>query len=280
MAEKNSSYSTMPPPAPGKGWRALAHLFILALVTAVLGWSWVGTEMNLRELAGSGPNLKLFLSRMFPPDLSWNPSEARPFAPPLRLAGETVAVTLQISLLGTFLGTLAAFGLGFLGAENLTPIWIHHPVKTGLALLRSIPVLVLALLFVAAVGLGPFPGVLAIAIHSIGMLGKLFAEQCESAEWGVWEALDSAGANWLQKVRYAIWPQVARQFASLILFRIDMNIRDSAVLGFVGVGGLGLWIENYRRAFDYQSVATMVLVTMLVVLAVEQASLQIRRRLV
>lgn len=269
----------MPPPVPGKGKRIAVHLFILASVTAVLGWSWVGTEMNLSELAGSGSNLRLFLSRMLPPDLTWNPTEARPFVPPLRLAAATVAVTLQISLLGTFLGTLAAFGLGFLAAENLTPIWIHHPVKTMLALLRSIPVLVLALLFVAAVGLGPFPGVLAIAIHSIGMLGKLFAEQCESAEWGVWEALDSVGANWLQKVRFAIWPQVSRQFASLILFRIDMNIRESAVLGFVGVGGLGLWIENYRRAFDYRSVATMVLVTMLVVLAVEQASIQIRRRL-
>ncbi len=269
----------MPSPVPGKGKRLLAQVAFLAALMAFLGWSWTGTEMNLSELANSGPRLSNFLSRMFPPDLTWTPTEARPFVPPLRLAGETVAVTLQISLLGTFLGTLAAFGLGFLAAENLTPRWVHHSVKTFLALLRSIPVLVLALLFVAAVGLGPFPGVLAIAIHSIGMLGKLFAEQCESAEWGVWEALDSAGAGWLQKIRFAIWPQVAPQFASLILFRIDMNIRDSAVLGFVGVGGLGLWIENYRRAFDYQSVATMVIVTMLVVLAVEQTSIQIRRRL-
>jgi phosphonate transport system permease protein len=146
-------------------------------------------------------------------------------------------------------------------------------------LLRSIPVVLLALLFVAAVGLGAFPGVLAIAIHSVGMLGKLFAEECETVESGVWEAMDSAGANWVQKVRYAIWPQVAPQIYSLTLFRLDMNIRDSAVLGLVGVAGLGLWIENYRRAFDYPSVATLVLVTMLVVLAVDQASFHIRRRL-
>jgi phosphonate transport system permease protein len=235
--------------------------------------------MNLTNLAQSGPRIAEFLDRMFPPDLTWNETQARPFEPPLRLAVSAIAVTLQISILGTAIGTAMALFLGFLAAENLTPHWVHHPIKIALALLRSIPVVLLALLFVAAVGLGAFPGVLAIAIHSVGMLGKLFAEECETVESGVWEAMDSAGANWVQKVRYAIWPQVAPQIYSLTLFRLDMNIRDSAVLGLVGVAGLGLWIENYRRAFDYPSVATLVLVTMLVVLAVDQASFHIRRRL-
>ena len=148
-----------------------------------------------------------------------------------------------------------------------------------LALLRSIPVILLALLFVMAVGFGALPGVLALAIHSIGMLGKLFGEECEGVETGVWEAMDSAGANWFQKIRYAIWPQVAPQIYSLTLFRLEMNLRESAVLGLVGVAGLGLWIENYRRAFDYPSVATLVIVTMLVVLVVDQVSFHIRRRL-
>jgi phosphonate transport system permease protein len=216
---------------------------------------------------------------MLPPDLSWTETQARPFLPPLRLAGEAIAITLQISFLGTALGGVVALFLGFLAAENLTPHWMHHSVKMTLAILRSIPVIVLALLFVGALGLGAFPGVLAIAIHSIGMLGKLFAEECENVDHGVWEAMDSAGANWFQKVRFAIWPQVAPQILSLILFRVDMNIRDSAVLGLVGVAGLGLWIENYRRAFDYQSVATIVLATMLVVLLIEQIGIHIRRRL-
>ena len=258
------------------------HLLETALASGIVGllaWSWFGTDMNLANLAQSGPRVTDFLSRMFPPDLSWSATEARPFPPPLRLAGTVVAVTLQISLLGTVMGTLAALLLGLLAAENLTPHWMHHPIKVILAVVRSIPVLLLALLFVAAVGLGAFPGVLAIAIHSIGMLGKLFAEECESADPGVWEAMDSAGANWLQKVRYGIWPQVAAQFFSLTLFRLEMNIRESAVLGFVGVAGLGLWIENYRRAFDYPSLATMVIVTMLVVLIVDQTSFHVRRRL-
>ena len=245
----------------------------------VLIWSWLGTEISLVHLSQAGPRIADFLDRMLPPDLTWTSDEPRPFPPPLRVAWLAVSVTLQMSILGTALGMAAALVLGFLGAENLTPHWVHHPIKIALALLRSIPVILLALLFAGALGLGAFPGVLAIAIHSIGMLGKLFAEECENVDPGVWEAMDSAGANWFQKVRWAIWPQVAAQIWSLTLFRLDMNLRESAVLGLVGVAGLGLWIENYRRAFDYQGVATLVIVTMLVVLVVDQLSVQIRRRL-
>ncbi len=268
-----------PPAAPGRTRHAIFRISVVVFVLGLLAYSWFGTEMSLTRLVESGPNMAAFLDRMFPPDLTWSSDEPRPFTPPLRLAGQAVIVTLQISILGTALGMVAALGLGFLGSENLTPHWVHHPIKVFLALLRSIPVLLLALLFVMAVGFGALPGVLAIAIHSIGMLGKLFGEECEGVETGVWEAMDSAGANWFQKVRYAIWPQVAAQIYSLTLFRLEMNLRESAVLGLVGVAGLGLWIENYRRAFDYPSVATLVIVTMLVVLVVDQVSFHIRRRL-
>ncbi len=267
------------PPAPGRTKHALFRVSVVVFVLGVLAYSWFGTEMSLGRLVESGPRMAAFLDRMFPPDLTWSSDEPRVFDPPLRLAGQAVIITLQISILGTALGMFAALGLGFLASENLTPHWVHHPIKVFLALLRSIPVLLLALLFVIAVGFGALPGVLAIAIHSIGMLGKLFGEECEGVETGVWEAMDSAGANWFQKVRYAIWPQVAAQIYSLTLFRLEMNLRESAVLGLVGVAGLGLWIENYRRAFDYPSVATLVIVTMLVVLVVDQVSFHIRRQL-
>ncbi|MBI2949846.1 MAG: phosphonate ABC transporter, permease protein PhnE [Verrucomicrobia bacterium] len=277
--ETTLSPSALPPPRPGRVKWIWLNASLGAAVLALLAWSWKGTGINLVALSESGPQLLEFLDRMLPPDLTWSETEARPFLPPLRLAGEAIAITLQISFLGTALGAAVALLLGFVAAENLTPHWVHHSVKMALAIVRSIPVIVLALLFVGALGLGAFPGVLAIAIHSVGMLGKLFAEECENLDHGVWEAMDSAGANWFQKVRFAIWPQVAPEILSLILFRVDMNIRDSAVLGFVGVAGLGLWIENYRRAFDYQSVATMVLATMLVVLLIEQVGIHIRRHL-
>lgn len=274
-----ASLSTMPPVVPGRTNRVLLRIAVGTLILAMLVWSWFGTEVSVTHLLSSGPRIADFIDRLLPPDLTWTATEPRPFPPPLRIAAAVVGLTLQIALLGTALGMAAALVLGLLGAENLTPHWVHHPVKIALALLRSIPVILLALLFVAALGLGPLPGVLAIAIHSVGMLGKLFAEECETADLGVWEAMDSAGSNWFQKVRYATWPQVAPQVLSLTLFRLDMNLRESAVLGLVGVAGLGLWIENYRRAFDYQSVATLVIVTMLLVLVVDQISVYIRRRL-
>jgi phosphonate transport system permease protein len=268
-----------PPPEPSRVRRRTGLTVLGVLTLAALVWSVIGTETSLVSLNRALPNVGDFLQRLWPPDLTWETSEARPFSPPLRLAAAAVAVTLQISLLGTALGAAGALLLGLLASENLTPHWLHHPIKVFLALVRSLPIILLALLFVAAIGLGPMPGVLAVAVHSLGMLGKLYAEEFETADAGVWEALDSAGADWLQKVRFAIWPQTARQILSLTLFRFEMNLRESAVLGLVGVAGLGLWIENYRRAFDYHSVATMVLVTMLVVLVVDQAAFHTRRRL-
>lgn len=269
----------MPPPDPVRGRRRAAWTVLGALTLAALIWSAIGTETSPVSLTRALPNVGDFLQRMWPPDLTWETTEARPFSPPLRLAAAAVAVTLQISLLGTALGAIGALLFGLLASENLTPHWLHHPIKVFLALVRSVPIILLALLFVAAIGLGPMPGVLAVALHSLGMLGKLYAEEFETADAGVAEALDSAGANWLQKVRFAIWPQTARQILSLTIFRFEMNLRESAVLGLVGVAGLGLWTENYRRAFDYHSVATMVLITMLVVLVVDQATFHLRRRL-
>jgi phosphonate transport system permease protein len=268
-----------PPPDPARARRHAWWLVLGALTLAALVWSVIGTEMSLASLRRALPNTGDFLHRLWPPDLTWDTSEARPFSPPLRLAVAAVAITLQISLLGTALGAIGALFLGLLASENLTPHWLHHPIKVFLALVRSLPIILLALLFVAAIGLGPMPGVLAVAVHSLGMLGKLYAEEFEVTDHGTWEALDSAGANWFQKIRFAVWPQTARQILSLTLFRFEMNLRESAVLGLVGVAGLGLWIENYRRAFDYHSVATMVVITMLVVLVVDQATFHIRRRL-
>jgi phosphonate transport system permease protein len=270
---------TVPPPDPARARRRVAWTLLAALTFAAIIWSAIGTGASFTNMGPAFANMSDFLHRLWPPDLTWDTTDARPFSPPLRLAATAVALTLQISLLGTVLGAAGALLLGLLAAENLTPHWVHHPIKVLLALVRSVPIILLALLFVAAIGLGPMPGVLAVAVHSLGMLGKLYADEFETADPGVWEALDSSGADWLQKIRFALWPQAARQILSHTLFRLEMNVRESAVLGLVGVAGLGLWIENYRRAFDYQSVATMVLVTMFVVLAMDQIVFHARRRL-
>ena len=233
-------------------------------------WSWRGTEFSLGGLVSGAPAIVDFVTDMMPPDTTGEI---------LAIGWETALITLQIALLGTAIGGLFAVMLGLLAANNLTPEWVHHPLKVLLAIMRSIPVIILALLFICAVGLGPFPGVLAIAIHSVGNLGKLFADECETAFEGVWEAMDSAGANWWQKVRFAVWPQVAPQIVSLTLYRLEMNIRESAVLGLVGCGGIGFYITLYQRSFNYTCMCTMVLVMLVIVLAVDQLSVQIRKRL-
>ena len=273
------SASNTAPARPEQTKRHLLSVGLLCGVLVLLVWSWFGTEMDLIELGRRSPYIASFLDGMFPPDLAWEDDEARPFPPALRVAIPAAVTTLQICLLGTAMGTAGALLLGFFAADNLTPNWVHHPIKIFLGLVRSVPVLILGLLFFIALGFKPMPGVLAIAIHSMGMLGKLFAEESESVAPGVWESMDSAGANWFQKVRYAIWPQVAPEFCSLTLFRLEMNIRDSAVLGFIGIGTLGLHMNNYRKGFEYPSVCTFIIVTMLLVLAIDQVSFHIRRHL-
>ncbi len=151
----------------------------------------------------------------------------------LKATGETV----QIALLGTVLSILTSFFLGLLAATNLNSIWIHQPVHWLLSVLHAIPMILLALVFGNTVGLGPFPGVLVVAVHSTGMLGKFCAEAFENARRGPMEALDSAGATWWQRIRLAVLPQVIPDLARDTLFRFELNFRDSLVLGLVGAGG-------------------------------------------
>jgi phosphonate transport system permease protein len=259
----------MAKPRPTTGWPArLEHLATLAVVTALIAWAWHGTEFDPARLGDSLPRLAEFFGRMVPPDLS---------------VTQTVALstveTLQIALLGTALSAVASLVLGMLGAANLTPPWVHQPVKWLLGVLRGIPLLLLALIFVSAVGLGPLPGVMTIAVHATGMLGKFYAEAFENADPAPLEALQSTGASWLQTIRFGAFTQVAPDLARDTLFRFELNLRESLVLGLVGAGGIGFYIQLYIRAFQYDKVATLTLVVLAMVIATEQLSVWIRRRL-
>ena len=192
----------------------------MLLVVMVIAWAWAGSDFQLAKLMAGLPRLSEFFSRMIPPDMS---------------VAQTVVVatgeTIQIALFGTFLSIIASFWLGLLAAVNLTPPWVHQPVKWFLSILRGIPMILLALMFVSTVGLGPFPGVLAVAIHSTGMLGKFYSEAFENARRGPIEALHSTGASWWQKVRFGVLTQIAPDLARDSLFRFELNLRESLVLG-------------------------------------------------
>ena len=257
------------PDYPRPAWRdSLLRTGGALFVVVLIAWAWAGSDFQLSKLIAGLPRLTEFFSRMVPPDMS---------------VAQTVVVatseTIQIALFGTFLSIIASFWLGLLAAINLTPDWIHQPVKWFLSILRGIPMILLALMFVSTVGLGPFPGVLAVALHSTGMLGKFYAEAFENARQGPIEALHSAGASWWQKVRFGVLTQVAPDLARDSLFRFELNLRESLVLGLVGAGGIGFYIQLYIRGFQYDKVATLTIVVLVMVVLVEQMSTAIRRRL-
>ncbi len=194
----------------------------------------------------------------------------------LRLIGET----LVIAYLGTALGALGAFVLCFLAASNLASSSLTRQVTLRfLEFCRTVPELVFALLFVASFGLGPLPGVIALAIHTLGALGKQFCEVVENADLKPFEGVTAAGATWTQGVRFAILPQVLSNFTSYGLLRFEINVRESAILGFVGAGGIGQDLLVAVRRFYYSDVSAIVLMIIATVAAIDLVTQQVRRRL-
>ncbi len=250
-------------------WRERAAPLLGFLVVVLLfAWSWRDLGIELEKIAGSFPRIADFLARMVPPDMGVIETVAR-----------STIETLQIAFLGTVISAVVSLGLGLLAAANLSPAWIHQPVKWFLGMLRGIPLILLALLFVAAVGLGPLAGVMTIAVHATGMLGKFYAEAFENADPAPLAALESVGATWAQKIRFGALAQIAPDLVRDTLFRFELNLRESLVLGLVGAGGVGFYIQLYVRAFQYEKVATLTIVVLLMVVAIEQISIWCRRQL-
>ncbi|HEU0222197.1 MAG TPA: phosphonate ABC transporter, permease protein PhnE [Paracoccaceae bacterium] len=225
---------------------------------ALVVWGMVDTGIDPARIVASGPRVLAFLDRMFPPDWSVLPTVV-----------EASLETFHIALLGTVTSAVFSILLGALAAQSVTPRVIHLPVKWLLAAIRAIPLILVAMLMVGAVGLGPLPGILAIAFHSTGMLAKFYAEAIEAVPARSLEALDSAGASWLQKMRFGAWPQMAPDLVRDTLFRLELNIRESLVLGLVGAGGIGFYIQTYVRAFQYDKAATLTIVVILFVALIE-----------
>lgn len=189
--------------------------------------------------------------------------------------------TLHIATLGTMLAIVMAVPLGLLAANNVTPwVWVNYCAKFLLVSSRSVNSLVWALLFVAIFGPGALAGTMAIAFRSIGFVGKLFGEALEEARPGPVEALRAAGAPWSSIYLKAYWPQVEPAFWAIALFRWDISVRESAVLGFVGAGGIGMAINAAMDTFQWERVALMLVAIFAVVVAAEVAVTYIRKKLI
>lgn len=178
--------------------------------------------------------------------------------------------TILISYVGTLFGAILAFALNFFAAENTSPApWLRFVVKRFMEFCRTVPGIVFALIFVIAFGLGPMAGVLAIAIHSTGALGKLFSEIVENADMKPVEGVRSTGASWISCMRFAVLPQVAAGYASYALLRFEINVREASVMGFVGAGGIGQELVVAVRKFYYSDVSAILLLIVLTVFVID-----------
>ncbi len=238
-------------------------------ILVVYVWFLAATEVSLPRFLRGLPWMADFIRRMVPPDLSV-----------LRSALIGALQTFQIAVVGTTVAALLALPLGFLSARNVVPPSVFYPARALLNLFRSIDTMVYALFFVAAVGLGPFPGILAVVTYTVMTLAKLYSEAIEGIEPGPVEAISATGATRLQVLRFGILPQVLPLFASYVLYRLETNIRAATILGFVGAGGIGFYIQTYLRMINYPAASAVLLVLVAMVMGVDFASSRLRARIV
>jgi len=243
-----------------------ASVFIAVVVVAWTAWD---TGADPVRLGRGIPWIADFLRRMLPPDLRVLPAA---------LLG--ALKTVEIALLGTAVAAVLALPLGFVSARNVAAPAIFHPARLALNFFRSVDTLVYALVFVAAVGLGPFPGVLAVVAYTTTSLAKLYSEAVEGIDPGPVDAITAAGATPLQILRFGVLPQVLPLFLSYVLYRLETNIRAATVLGFVGAGGIGFYLQTYLRMIDYPAASTVLLVTVAMVMLIDAISSRLRDRLV
>lgn len=192
-----------------------------------------------------------------------------------------IGETLLMAYVGTASGALGAFVLCFLASRNMTRShWLVFAARRYLEFCRTVPEIVFALIFVVAFGLGPMAGVLAIAIHTTGALGKLFAEVVENIDMKPVEGIAASGGSWVQQVRFGALPQVLSNFASYGLLRFEINVRGAAVMGFVGAGGIGQTLIEAIRKFYYTDVSAILLMVILTVVGIDLLTERVRHRLI
>ncbi len=184
--------------------------------------------------------------------------------------------TIQMAFIGTIVGVAIALPLSMFAARNLNSKWVYAPVRIILAAIRTFPSILWAILFVIMVGLGTFAGVLAIIMYTIGFVAKLQYESIETVDTDPMDAVSSIGVSKWQLVRYVVLPESAPHLLSQILYMFDYNVRQSSILGLVGAGGIGFYIINYIKFFEYGKAAVFMLVVLVAVLIIDWVSVKIR----
>lgn len=237
-----------------------------AAVCVVLVWSWEGSEMNPAVLFTEAGNMSSFLSGFFPPNFTDWPDYLN-----------DMLVTVQIAVWGTVLAVIFSIPFGIMSAENLVPWWIYQPVRRLMDAARAINEMVFAMMFVVAVGLGPFAGVMALFVHTTGILAKLFSEAVEAIDPRPVEGIRATGAGRLQEIIFGVIPQVLPLWISYSLYRFESNVRSATVLGIVGAGGIGQPLYEMIRGFYYAETAAIMVIIIVSVSLLDILSQRLRK---
>jgi phosphonate transport system permease protein len=254
-------------PPPPK--RSLVSAFGWAAFVALLVWSWKGAEIRPGDLVRDSGNMAKFAADFFPPNFrDW------------RLYLDEMLVTVHIAVWGTVLGVAFAVPFGLLSSTNLVPPWVYHPVRRLMDACRAINEMVYAMLFIVAVGLGPFAGALALWIHTTGTLAKLFSEAVEAIDPRPAEGVRATGATAIEEILYGVIPQVLPLWISYSLYRFESNVRSASVVGMVGAGGIGVVLFEAIRGFQYAQTCAVILIIIVFVTAIDLVSAKIRARFI
>lgn len=265
--------TAMPPATPSRAGRppraSLPVLFVWAVVLALLAMSWQGADMRPFDLWKDSGNMAKFAADFFPPSFrDW------------RIYLDEMLVTVQIAIWGTFLSIVFAVPLGLACSSNIVPAWVYQPMRRVMDACRAINEMVFAMLFIVAVGLGPFAGVLALWVHTTGVLAKLFSEAVEAIDPRPVEGVRATGTSAIEEIVYGVIPQVLPLWISYALYRFESNVRSATVLGIVGAGGIGTVLWEIIRSFQYAETCAVIIIIVGFVTVIDLLSARIRKALV
>ena len=267
-----STFTPTPTPRPRmpRGPRTFRWAVAVVIVIPAL-WSAAGLDVSMDRLLSAPGDVFGILIRLFPPDLS---------AEALQRAVPKMMESVFIAWVGTMIGAAVSFPLAFFAAKNIAPVSVNTGIRQLLNAIRAVPELLVAMVLIPVTGLGAWTGTLALGIHSIGTLGKLSSEVIEGIDKGPVDAIAATGGTQLQRMRFGVVPQVMPNIVAYWLYRFEINIRASAVLGLVGAGGIGAELQSQLRFRAFSRAGTVLFITVAVVLVVDMISARLRRRII
>ena len=248
-----------------------SRLAIFGLIVLVFIWGITGLDVSLERLRTAPGEAWAIFRLMWPPDFAAEIERG--------VIGK-VLESVYIAWIGTLIAATISLPLSFLASNNVSPSAIRHPVRQLFNAIRAVPELIVAVILLGVTGLGPWAGALAIGLHSIGTLGKLSSEEIESTDRGPVEAVEACGGRWISRVRWGVLPQAMPIIVSYWLFRFEINVRASAVLGLIGAGGVGSELISQLNFRNFPEVGAVLIITVAVVITIDTISGAVRRRII